>query len=311
MQREIIPFVSEEQWLAARKPDITSTTISALFGLHPWITSFQLHHTLKLGDVENEFEPNERSEWGKLLQDSIALGVSREEGWQLRPMREYIRIPELRIGSSFDFRVCVEAPEGDDSDNDELLEIKNVDFLVFKEKWLDEEGFGLTAPPYIELQAQHEMHVSGLPLCHIRALVGGNSLARLRRPYNLDVGAAIDQAASAFWNDDAEPAPDFSRDSRFIAQKLYGFSTEGKIVDADEEVAALFREYAGFRSIESGAEKSKEETKAKILMRIGSAERVNHKEFTLSAREVAETEVAAYTRKGYRGFKLYEKRQKS
>ena len=308
MQRELIPFVSEEQWLEARSRDLTSTTISALFGFHPWITEFQLHHTLKLGDVGDEFEPNERSEWGKLLQDSIANGVAREEGWQLRPMREYIRLPQLRIGSSFDFRVFANPDDGD-TDADDLLEIKNVDGLIFRNNWRDEEGFGLVAPEHIEIQAQHEMLCSGLQLCHIRALVGGNSLARLRRPFQPDVGEAIVKAAQRFWNSD-EPEPDFARDSVFIAQHVYGFSTPGKIIDADEEVAALFREYAGHRAIESAADKAKKEIKARILMRIGGAERVNHSEFTLSAREVGETEVAAFTRKGFRSFKLYEKEKK-
>ena len=63
--------------------------------------------------------------WGTRLQDSIAMGIAQDQGWSIRPMKEYITDTDLRLGASFDFAI------GDDG----LLEIKNVDSLVFHKQW--------------------------------------------------------------------------------------------------------------------------------------------------------------------------------
>ncbi|MCK5561232.1 MAG: YqaJ viral recombinase family protein, partial [Thermoplasmata archaeon] len=157
MARQIINPSNEKEWLELRTQDITSTEIGALFGISPYVTEYELWHRKKNQTIV-DFEENERMKWGTLLQDSIAAGIAEEQGWQIRRMDEYIRGSELRLGSSFDFSI-----EPDEANKDKaLLEIKNVDSLIFKQQWLKNEETGkLEAPLHIEIQVQHQLLVSG------------------------------------------------------------------------------------------------------------------------------------------------------
>ena len=48
---EKIEFVNTESWLQERMKDITSTEVSALYGLSPYLTEYELFHTKKDGVV--------------------------------------------------------------------------------------------------------------------------------------------------------------------------------------------------------------------------------------------------------------------
>src|SRR3989304_3721530 len=95
---------NKEQWLEERTKDITSTDIAALFGISPWTTAYELWYRKK-DRLIVEIEENQRMKWGLRLQDAIAAAIAEEQGWHIRRMDEYGRIPELRVGSSFDFSI--------------------------------------------------------------------------------------------------------------------------------------------------------------------------------------------------------------
>ncbi len=294
MNREFIPYVDEASWLAAREPDVSSTLVAAMCDLDPNISRFALWHNKHRG-VELPFKENARTRAGKKLQEAIAEMASEDLSTPLVPMTEYVRFPESRIGASFDYRA-----------REFIVECKNVDGMIFRNEWHEEDGFGIQSPARIEAQVQAQMLVSGISRAVIAALVGGNRMILLERTFDPAVGDGILAKAEAFWSQTTEPDPDFPRDAVFVA-RLYGYSEDGKVIDADEEIATLFREYAGYRSIAKSASDNMDSAKAKILMRIGGAEKVLHPEFSLSAKEVKPTRVEAYDRKGFRGFKLYEK----
>ena len=100
LTRQSIISNNEQEWLALRLEDITSTEVSALFNLSPYQTEFELWHRKKNKEIVT-IEANQRMKWGTRLQDSIARGIAEDNGWNVRRMDEYVRIPELRIGSSF------------------------------------------------------------------------------------------------------------------------------------------------------------------------------------------------------------------
>jgi len=312
VNREVIAFTSEDAWKKARSVDITSTTVSALFGLSPYLTKFELFHRLR-GGLQVADEPNERTRWGKLLQDAIAQGVSEEREWTIRPMREYIRLSEQRIGASFDFRIVNGETDfdtfiGDESDREDyVLEVKNVDGLEFKRGWI-ETDYGLEAPAHIEIQVMHQLLVSGLTRCFIAALVGGNRVALLERVFDQAVGDAILAACAAFWRD-PEPEPDFRQDAKTIGL-LYGYSEPGKVVTADGELASLFRQYAGYKAVAREADKNAEACKAEILTLIGDAERVEGDTWFALTKTQAPTVVETYTRKASRPMRFYERSEK-
>ena len=121
----------EADWLAMRKQDVTSTESAALFGMSPYLTHFDLWHRKHSGNVP-EFKTNERMKWGNRLESAIAHGIAEEQGWKVSPMKEYMRLPTSRIGSSFDFVIT-------SLGEPVHLEIKNVDYLAFRDGWIEHD----------------------------------------------------------------------------------------------------------------------------------------------------------------------------
>lgn len=295
---------SHEHWLELRSKDLTSTEISSLFNLSPYMTEFELHHRKASGAVIT-IEESERMYWGNKLQDAIAEGIAEKKGWKIRRMDEYARIPELRIGSSFDYMVLEPTPG--------LLEIKNVDGIVFKDGWEADDDGNLEAPPHIELQVQHQLMITGMPVCWIGTLVGGNKIQILERRPDERIWNEIKEKAAEFWgriDRGEDPNPDFVRDAEFISQ-LYGFAEPGKVIDVefDEDFAELAGSHRHIGQEIKRLEELRDACKAQMLMKMGDAEKAVGNGFSVSAGVVAGAYIA-YDRKPYRTFRTNWKKVK-
>jgi putative phage-type endonuclease len=297
----------ESHWLELRAQDLTSTSISALFGISPYCTEFELFHRFR--DKTSSFKENERTIWGNRLQDAIATGIAEDQGWECWRMKEYMRIPHLRLGSSFDFGVRAGIPLQRETG---ILEVKNVDGLQFRDRWLV-DGDDIEAPPHIELQVQHQMLISGAPFAYIGALIGGNSVALLKREADEKIHRAIFQKSSEFFDridTNRPPSPDWVRDADFICQ-LYAQGTKGKVIDLkdDGDVALLAQEHRLWHEAESKAKSQKDAIKAQLLTRLGDATKALGEGFSISAPSVGPTEVPAHTKAVYRNFRIYWKKE--
>lgn len=303
MQREILNPATKADWLALRTKDLTSTDIAALFGCSPYLSAFELWHRKKMGDVA-EFQMNPRVMWGQRLERTISEGIAEDYGFKIRHMTEYIRIPALRLGSSFDNAI----------DEDGLLEVKNVDGLAYKDGWIADDA-SFEAPPHIELQVQHQLLVSGRAYANIGALIGGNRAILIKRFPDKEIHDAIKTKAVAFWHsidNNEEPAPDFKQDAKFISH-LNSYSEPGKVIGAEEldpRINDLALKYKHLAAEESTAKESKEAVKAEILTLIGDAEKVYSDKFSISAKVIPPALIEAYTRKPYRDFRVNLKKHK-
>jgi putative phage-type endonuclease len=301
MIETIIPE-SRSHWLSLRAQNINSTEIAALFGCSPYSTAFELWHR-KRNQVVDEFEPNERMLWGTRLERAIAEGIGDDYG--LVPIRrapEYIRHKDLRMGSSFDYFI------GDDG----ILEIKNVDAVVFKNGWLG-EGETIEAPPHIELQVQHQLALTGRQYAYIGALVGGNRAVLVKREPDPEIIMSIHAKVKSFWlsiQDGRAPSPDFEKDAGFISQ-LYSQSKSGKILDAkgDRELMLLTQGYRSLSDQIKELEAQRDAAKAQILMQIGDHEKVLSEEFSISAGMVPAKRIE-FDRKEFRNFRINWKARK-
>lgn len=317
MIRQTITPDNEAHWLALRREDLTSTDIAALFGLSPYKTHFELWHEKKAGE-RAEFVENDRMKWGKRMEATVAAGIAEDQGWTIRPMKEYMRIEGLRVGSSFDSRIISVSPAimlpnaEDDTEDDAILEIKCVDFLQFRDGWTIDEGF-IEAPAHIELQAQHQMLVSGLKRAYIGVMVGGNDIRVIERAADPQVHAGILAAARDFWKsiDENNPPPPVMPNDAEAVIRMHQFAEPGKLLVAqdDEELLSMVREYQAFKSQARDAEEQAQVRKADILMRIGDHEKVLLPGFNISAGMVGPATVS-YERAGYRGFRVTEKKPK-
>jgi putative phage-type endonuclease len=309
--RETLHFDNEAEWLAARKKDVTSTESAALFGMSPYTTGFELWHAKRSG-VATEFQTNDRVRWGNRLEAAIAQGLADDNGWQIAPMKSYMRLPAERIGSSFDF-VILNHPSGKPAH----LEIKNVDYLQFRDKWLTDDEVP-EAPEHIEMQLQHQMMVSGFSLGYVGALIGGNQSFLIERERDERVIAALRARIAEFWRTiDAgiEPPPVMPEDAAAVI-RLNQYAEPNTIFDAstDAIIATLADNYRTAARAEKDAEERKKVAQAEIYARIGNAERVLGNGWTLCASMVADTPPTLITadmvgkqyggRKGYRQCRL-------
>lgn len=312
---QVINPTSEQHWLELRAQDITSTEVGALFGIDSATyipTLFELWNR-KQGRVVVDFEENERTKWGKRFEDSIANGVANDNNWTVRKMSEYIRDPELRIGASFDYSIeeIKDPISGAVIQREGCFEIKNVDSMQLKQKWIiekdDEGNETIEAPLHIELQVQHQLLVSGRQFTYLAAMVGGNKVILIKRVPDLAVHAAIKQKAAEFWQsiaDNIPPPPNYARDLSTIS-KLYGYAEVGKVLDysgGDLTMDQLVRDYRQAQQDEKAAKERKEALKAEMLVTVGDAEKVIGNGWSISAGMIAGAHIE-FDRQPYRNFK--------
>lgn len=298
----------EQHWLSLRKQDVTSTETAALFGLSPYMTQFELWHR-KHDNLEVEFKMNDRVVWGKRLEATIADGIAMDRGWPIAQMTEYIRDTDLRMGASFDFKI-LDGRLHVNPREDEILEIKNVDSLAFRDGWIV-DGDNVEAPPHIEIQVQQQLALTGFKNAWIGALIGGNRVVLIKREPDPVVIESIKNRIREFWESvgsNNPPKPDFAKDADFIAS-LYSHADPGTVFNADERVSKLAFAYKQAGAEEKTAKEKKDAAKAEILTIIGSAEKVVGPWGSISAGLVGPTRVE-YDREGFRKFRVNIKKEK-
>lgn len=305
--REVLEWVDEPTWLQQRMGDLTSTDIGALFGCSPYGTEFDLWHRKK-NQEPGAYSDNERTQWGKRLQDSIAIGIGEDNQWEVEPVTEYIRMPRLRMGSSFDWRI-----KNYKDGKPALLEIKNVDSLQFQQKWdtRDADGY-IEGPPHIELQVQYQMLVHGYEHSVIGVLVGGNRQFALRRESMPDVQNAILSACVGFWRSieaGMEPKPDYERDAQRIIDMHENVHKDKIAKIADEELfSELCRTYKDAGDRMKADDLIREICRAKMLEIIGDAAKAKTKEWSVSSWHV-EPNTYTVERKAHRGLRITPRTQ--
>lgn len=207
-------------WHAARLRNIGSSEIAALFDLPDdqvpayMNRRFALWH-VKSGNVPEPPIDQVRTAWGLRLETAIAEAAAAKEGWQIEP-GGYVADPTTAgLGCTLDFIIA-----GDpDEDGPGVLECKNVDWLIFKRSWTDDEP-----PPHVLLQLQHQLAATGYTWGAVAGLVGGNDLRIYRykaRPKLID---EIRRRVRDFWNSvemGVPPLPDGSSSASAVLTSLY------------------------------------------------------------------------------------------
>ena len=301
MFKTIIPE-NKEHWLEMRSKNISSTEIASLFGIGKYSTPFELWNQKK-GNYTVAFEGNERSEWGLALQDSIAAKFAKDNNLNIRRMDEYIFDDVNHIGASFDFAI----------DNDGLIEVKNVDGIVFKNEWSENSDGALEAPMHIEAQIQQELYCSQRKYCWLVVLVGGNKLVSVKRTRDEAVISAILEKVSEFWRSiesNTPPDPNFEADAEFIG-KLFGYAEHGKVLNIFEDSSMTLQahEYKRLGDIVKDATEKRDAIKAEFLTKISDAEKCIGNGFSIDCGITAGAHIE-FDRAPFRRFKISWKKQK-
>lgn len=326
---------SELEWLKIRHGMVSSTESAALFGLSPYSTAFELAVSKK--EPLQEFEPNPRMTWGLRLERAVAKGLAEDYGITVRKINGYAIHEQCKAGASFDFEICGltdMALQGGVSQGEArlggawqgvdsvlrdmysdlgtgILEIKCVDRLIFNREWKEEDG-QLTAPAHIEIQLQSQLECINRKWGVMGVLIGGNDTQLVIRERDHEVGKAIVSKVNDFWKllDSGGMPPVKLPEDVEIIRRLYMGSTPGKLLDAreDEEMKALCAKYREQADLQKMYEELRKSTGAKILMRIGDAEKVMVDGYSISAGTVGEVTIESYVRKPYRNMTIREKK---
>jgi putative phage-type endonuclease len=273
MKREIIQITSEEQWLEVRSKDITSTAISALFNLCPYQTEFELYYA-KRDNIILPFKDNERMQKGKRMEQYAAQEVAQKYGWKVKHADFYARIPELRIGSSFDYIAdCPKRGKG-------ILEIKAVDYRKHKELWSEDE-----IPPHIEIQVRTQMLCGDYNWVCVSAHTGIYDNHQYFFERDAEYESGLISASKRFWHNvdnGFEPQADYKTDGDVIAA-IYNKADKECDLSDDNQLPVLLSEYQRINEEMKAFEKQKDALKAEIHHKIKDAAKVKLKDGFLDA----------------------------
>ena len=309
MSKSITP-VNESDWLLQRTKYIGSTESPALFGLSPYKTIAELFYEKQSGEVHS-IPDNMRMMAGRALESGIAELAAHELGCEVAPMKDYVFDDALRMGSSFDFQIM----SGEYARW--ILEIKNVDFLVYRDHWKEDE-----APPHIEAQVQHQLELTGRPGAIIAALVGGNDLKMIVRERNPVVGNIIRNRIGQFWVDIEENNPppiDFQRDADLVIALNQQSGDQALAVDESSSIHDAIWDYVRIKKEIKDLEVIANARKAKVIKAMGDTyNAVITPWFKVSSKTVEATPAKVITqdmvgqetggRKAFRGFRVTEKK---
>ena len=343
LKRQRITPTSTEHWLSLRVPDVTSTDASALFGMSPYKTRFELYHE-KRDAVPISIDDNERMETGREIEPVIARLFARRYGVKIRALNSYARIILTEglgvphgIGASFDYEIVGLADDWTGTDatyrtlyeqhGAGLLECKNVDGLVHARNWkrgrTDEGEDASEAPDHIEVQLQAQLECANRAWGVICPLIGGNRLAPIARTRDAEFGEYLRAEATKFWLEvlAGTPPPAVMPDDAEAIIRLYGHAEPGKLADLRDDPTAeqLAADYRAALDMENEAKERKAVARAEMLQLLADkgtpdAERILTGSHKISAGIVAPTKgklvteemIGTYVgaRKGYRGFRI-------
>lgn len=273
---KILQITDEAYWLDKRTKYITSTDSASLFGLQmpSRPTAYELWH-IKNGLIDEAVSKDDPFlYWGKELEQAIARIIKKENpDWDIKPMHGFAYDDYDRIGSSFDYTVTV--PEKGTG----LLEIKMTNFKTWKDKFIEDDEKDpetgrpvfIEAPPYYEVQCQHELEALDKYdfIILAVAVVDYRQMHYIWRDRDRDFGGAIRDKIKEFWNMKEPPAPDLDADSDLLARMHRANSTD-KAADLvkDDEFSLLAMSYIQEGGKEKAAQEAKKRIRSEIILKM-------------------------------------------
>lgn len=284
-----VPITDRAQWLDLRAPNVGCSEIGALFGVHDYLTGYGLA-ARKLGRIPDTID-NKVLQRGRLL-EPVAMQLLAEErqDWDQIAAGSYYYDRDIRFGATPDLFVKTDRGIG-------VVQIKTVEASIFAKKWHQADG-SIEPPLWIALQAMCEQHLTAANFAVVVALIIGYglSLEIIEVPYLAPVVESARARVSAFWEmvDRGElPAPDYGTDRDNLARVLQ--QDDGTEIDLsrDNELPAICAELATAQQAKHLAENSISKCQARILHKIGTAQRAKYARGIITAKTVHRKEYTA------------------
>ena len=296
-----LKYNDRPEYLKIRQQYMMSTDVSCLFHANPYTTYFELWH-IKKGTLEEDFDETERMEFGKNMEEVIAKMALEKLGLEGSPLKDVAVIPHLRVGASFDWNAT------DGGATAALIECKNVDKFIFKDRWSKMEGGEYKPPDHIALQCRHQLFVANLQTLYLVAFVGGNELKITTIHRDEKLQREIIKRTAEFWEsiDQDSPPSTVPKDPDAIIRMNQEVSIGTVHPEPNKfyELATQYREASERIKELEGIRKG---AKADMLEILGDHQMVKHPEFSISA-GIVEAKDISFRRKQFRNFQVRWKR---
>lgn len=265
-----------EVWLKERLTGIGASDAAAVFGLSPYKSPLMLYFE-KRAEIETPVLEREALYWGRILQSPIALRYGHETGRIVEEADPYTirRHPTHPfITASLDAEaIPTPTSQRPPADGKGVVEIKNAGFFK-REDWRDEP------PLAFQIQAQHQMFVTGAQWASVAALVGGQEFFWTDIPRHNGFINVLVNRVGEFWSQiqsGIPPEPDASESTKLLLKQLYPKDT-GEIITLNAAAWAPVDEQLQKIKTEQkrlAAERDVLEAKLKLAMGVATAAQVD------------------------------------
>ncbi|WP_336985005.1 YqaJ viral recombinase family protein [Asaia sp. HN128] len=271
--------ITGEEWHALRARHVGGSEIAALFDAQPDY-ALGLHGLwlVKSGRAPAPEVDNPRTRWGNRLEEAIAYGCAEQEGWKIRKGGHFTDLSCRGLGATLDF-VIEGGEEGRSTPG--ALEIKNVDYRVHKQSWVDGEP-----PLHILLQLQHQLACSGFTWGAVGELIGGNDLRIYRYEARTKLIAKIRQKVAAFWksiDEGNEPPVDNSTQTGAILRAMNSpVRDEIADMEGDNELPEICSGLLHAAAKRKEIEREEQGFKNRLIEKLGTAKKARSQGFFIS-----------------------------
>jgi len=262
------------EWLAERKKGIGGSDIAAMLGLSPWKTAVDvwLDKTGRTPDAE-ETEP---MYWGSRLEDVVSSEFAKRSGMKVQRVNSIIRHPEHSCAmASIDRAIVVDGTRARVHNGmlvgaSALLECKTASAHALSD-WQGDDGSD-AMPVHYAAQCMWYLAVTGLDVCHVAALIGGNRFIVRQVHRDEPTIEAMLGRADAWWKrhmiEGVRPEPESGKDAATLFQ-----SDNGQMIaiDDDTEMLVLVNELRLLREHEKATAQLIEAVESQIKVRIGES----------------------------------------
>ena len=306
---QVLPAGADrEEWLAARRLGLGGTDVAALVGIHPYRTALGVYLEKTQFDVagdDDELNLEEGADaryWGMMLEEPVAVHFARRngvtlcrtgtwsrDGWQLAsPDRLIIPGPTEKMSTSRTPQPCMRAKR--------------------PQHGCIGSGTRERCRDHYVIQVQWYLHVLGLDVAHIAALIGGQQYVQVQIVRDQELIDGLVSVAARFWAENvlslAPPSlrGESAKAALDLLSRMHPVSVEGSRVDLGQEFRALLDEWEAEKALARMHEKRAQELQVAVREQMGGAEAAYvHGELVCRAVNLPAAEIA-FTRKPSRRF---------
>lgn len=246
--------LSRAEWLALRQSGIGGSDIAAIIGVSPYATAYDIYQS-KTQPLSDE-DMNEFAYWGTVLEDVVAREFSKRSGLKIQNVNFLMRHPEHRWAiANIDRAIINRAMSGNVRfkdgrlTTDQIVEIKTASEYVSK-NWGNEDSDEV--PDQYQCQAQWYMGVTGVDVCHMAVLIGGNKYRQYRVERHQDFIDYLFEAAEGFWVNNVLAGIEPDATTLQNAKDKYPRHNPDTTLDVelDSEAAKAFEHYESLKAQE-------------------------------------------------------------